>query len=762
MSRRLKFLIASIIAFFFPLLLMLELSTASAATATFGNTSIGTSTSTPATGYKFGSVYNLSQSGTTVSFSWYTKGGTSAQSMMPVIYTTTASGAPANLVAQGSQVTIAAKQAAGWVTASLPAVSLTSGNYLLGLMSGANGTQVIDYLNPVNNGAYWNPNTYGSPTATWGIINHENSDYSFYVTYTPTTAVSPPANTTLPTISGTAQVGQTLTASLGTWSGNPSPTITEQWQACQASICSNISNATGTTYVPATANIGETIQVIVTGTNVVSNSSVTSAPTAVVTAAPAFISGTFGMTTPGTAQDNPSNGYKFGSIYTLPVAATITDFKWYVSGGTSSQAFVPVIYSVSGGAPTALLAQGSPLTIAANQAAGWVTVALPATTLQPGSYLLGLLSGPNSLGANNYYTPGSNGSNIWNANTYPTPSTTWGAVNDSTQQWSFYVDYQTVATGTPVNVTAPTITGSAQVGHTLTATTGAWTNSPTTYTYQWQDCTNGTCTNIASATANTYAPVVNDVGASIQVVVTATSSAGLSGEASSSATPVSFGGTCTTIVQNSCALNIGWVGDSITQGSTSACDGPTVSAAVADLQADGYTVNSDNQGLSGYGTDDWEAGSSTLNNAESSFTAAGIKVVSVMLGTNDARNPAEYAENVPALTPQQHFANMQGIVSSLTNDGFKVILERPIYTVPGSGSGFFPSDVNTVYAQYWALDATLANNTNVFLGDTTGATVMSQSGDLCSDGVHPTPAPGGATVLARLWANAIEGKDASK
>lgn len=37
----------------------------------------------------------------------------------------------------------------------------------------------------------------------------------------------------------------------------------------------------------------------------------------------------------------------------------------------------------------------------------------------------------------------------------------------------------------PVNITPPVITGTPQVGQTLSASTGTWSNSPTSYAYQW-------------------------------------------------------------------------------------------------------------------------------------------------------------------------------------------------------------------------------------------------------------------------------------
>jgi hypothetical protein len=91
----------------------------------------------------------------------------------------------------------------------------------------------------------------------------------------------PPANTVAPAITGTAQVGQTLTVSNGTWTGSPTPTFTRQWKANGT----NISGATATTYVPVVGDIGKTITCTVTATNSVSSAQRTSAATAAVIAA---------------------------------------------------------------------------------------------------------------------------------------------------------------------------------------------------------------------------------------------------------------------------------------------------------------------------------------------------------------------------------------------------------------------------------------------------------------------------------------------
>jgi hypothetical protein len=93
-----------------------------------------------------------------------------------------------------------------------------------------------------------------------------------------------PANTSSPTISGTPQVGQTLTAGPGTWTGTPAPTFTYQWQRCDASAanCVAIPVATAQVYTLNASDVGSTIRVAVTATNTVGLVTAVSSATAVV------------------------------------------------------------------------------------------------------------------------------------------------------------------------------------------------------------------------------------------------------------------------------------------------------------------------------------------------------------------------------------------------------------------------------------------------------------------------------------------------
>jgi hypothetical protein len=81
----------------------------------------------------------------------------------------------------------------------------------------------------------------------------------------------------------------------------------------------------------------------------------------------------------------------------------------------------------------------------------------------------------------------------------------------------------------PTDVTLPSISGTSTQGDTLTASNGTWDGVPDpTYTYQWQDCnaSGGSCSDISGATNSTYTLQGSDVGDTVDVVVTASNSAG--------------------------------------------------------------------------------------------------------------------------------------------------------------------------------------------------------------------------------------------
>ncbi|MFI4991947.1 MAG: IPT/TIG domain-containing protein [Solirubrobacterales bacterium] len=82
--------------------------------------------------------------------------------------------------------------------------------------------------------------------------------------------------------------------------------------------------------------------------------------------------------------------------------------------------------------------------------------------------------------------------------------------------------------GTPKNTSAPTISGYPEQNHTLTESHGAWTGSPTSYSYQWERCgiTGAGCHPIASATAQSYLLGAADAGITVRVRETAHNATG--------------------------------------------------------------------------------------------------------------------------------------------------------------------------------------------------------------------------------------------
>jgi GH25 family lysozyme M1 (1,4-beta-N-acetylmuramidase) len=111
----------------------------------------------------------------------------------------------------------------------------------------------------------------------------------------PTAAVTPagtppaarPTNIAPPQILGTAQAGQQLTASVGTWTGSPKK-FAYHWRRCDsaAAACLAIKHATQSHYMLTPDDIGSTLSLVVTATGLGGSASATTAPTGLVVAAP--------------------------------------------------------------------------------------------------------------------------------------------------------------------------------------------------------------------------------------------------------------------------------------------------------------------------------------------------------------------------------------------------------------------------------------------------------------------------------------------
>ncbi len=114
---------------------------------------------------------------------------------------------------------------------------------------------------------------------------------------------------------------------------------------------------------------------------------------------------------------------------------------------------------------------------------------------------------------------------------------------DYTDRASGFPDVSAVvaALAVPFNTSAPTITGSPMQGLLLTTNRGSWTNSPTSFTYQWLDCdiAGANCSATAApGSSRTYAPTAADVGHTLRVLEVAANGAGPGAAASSVATAI--------------------------------------------------------------------------------------------------------------------------------------------------------------------------------------------------------------------------------
>lgn len=93
-----------------------------------------------------------------------------------------------------------------------------------------------------------------------------------------------PVNQSPPTLSGTPEVGKTLTANSGTWTGTEPITFVYRFQRCDkdGGGCFTGSSTAQRTYVVIPSDVGKTIRVRVTATNTDGSTNASSAPSAVI------------------------------------------------------------------------------------------------------------------------------------------------------------------------------------------------------------------------------------------------------------------------------------------------------------------------------------------------------------------------------------------------------------------------------------------------------------------------------------------------
>jgi hypothetical protein len=87
----------------------------------------------------------------------------------------------------------------------------------------------------------------------------------------------------------------------------------------------------------------------------------------------------------------------------------------------------------------------------------------------------------------------------------------------------------------PQSTVRPTVSGTAQVGSALAASSGSWSGTlPLSFAYQWQRCDSAgvVCTPVQGATASSYTVSSGDIGWRVAVLVVATNAAGSASAAS--------------------------------------------------------------------------------------------------------------------------------------------------------------------------------------------------------------------------------------
>ena len=322
----------------------------------------------------------------------------------------------------------------------------------------------------------------------------DDRGYEEALTSAPTTAVQPRPNnpaTGAPTISGTAQVGETLAAAISGIAdadGLTSVSYSYQWIANDASADTDISGQTGSTYTLVSADKGKTINVRVSFTDDADNEeTLTSAATAAVTPQPDNM----------VSDEDPA-------VWSADML--VVDLGNGSIGAVSANLFSN--QGGSGGLQAKWLWYYTP--------GRYIRLAFPDVvpggeelTLEIGDVVLTLQAGDSAFTWDDVDVDWEDGQ-IIPVRIVPTSATAVSQPNSP-------------ATG------APTISGAAQEDETLTVDTSRIADADglenVSYSYQWIRNDESNDSDIPDATGTTYTLDANDVGKTIKVRVSFTDNA---------------------------------------------------------------------------------------------------------------------------------------------------------------------------------------------------------------------------------------------
>lgn len=192
------------------------------------------------------------------------------------------------------------------------------------------------------------------------------------------------------------------------------------------------------------------------------------------------------------------------------------------------------------------------------------------------------------------------------------------------------------------------------------------------------------------------------------------------------------------------ALKIGFLGDSITYGIGDNGKPDAYDWALTYLSQNGYQVTGVNYGNNGASVASFYQ---QTGGPLQAFQKAGVSVVSIMLGTNDAGTRMH-------TSPQEYGDKLRGIVHSLLAPGtgiHQVILNDSPY-IQTRHPADWDSSADARLQAYQTQINSLCNGTTILRGDTRAFPFFQRHPEQ-GDGVHPTPQ--GHQDLGKLWAIAI-------